>query len=162
MIAPVFPYIGVRGIDAWGAGGYGAPRDNGSRAHPGTDFITQQCPQPSHAIATMSGTVKHTGFVYVDDPKTEIDETILGTIHLDCGEFYLKYYYAKPSVHVGDHVNAGDTIGEAQSLIPFYREKDETRDDITDHVHFEVLVRDAKGNLVRADPMRYVSEITPL
>jgi len=159
MLAPVLPYLGVRGIDAWGAGGFGAPRDGGKRPHLGTDFITRQCPEKSLGIAVMDGVICHVGQVYGADENTVFQEETLGTIHIKSGDFYFKYYYAKALHEKGTKVYAGDTIGVAQTLIPLFREKDSSRDDITDHIHFEVHVRGADGEYTRVDPMRYVAEV---
>lgn len=114
IVPPVFPWRGTRTVDSWGAGGFGAPRDQGARQHWGLDFLGQ----PGDTIvASISGRVHSLGFMYADS-------TEMRNIHIDgTGEF--EHYHALEGyviAHVkeGDIVHVGDQIGVLQDVAGYW------------------------------------------
>jgi murein DD-endopeptidase MepM/ murein hydrolase activator NlpD len=124
---------GVRGIDAFGSGDFGARRDAGKRRHHGVDYVAAV---GAAVRAPISGQVSRLGYAYrgvggyrmieIVDPETKFTARVL---------------YVSPIVSVGDTVVAGEEIGAAQDLSGRYP-------GITNHVHVEL--RDARRRLVDA------------
>lgn len=109
-----------RGVDDFGSGAYGASR--GSRTHNGIDY----CAQPSSIVhALTGGEVTKLGYPYADNINFRYVQIT------DHEGFNWRYFYVKPSVEVGDKVNADDSIGFVQDLNTRYK-------GITPHVHLEV------------------------
>ncbi len=154
ILPPTLPYTGLRGIDAHGGGGYGAPR--GARAHGGLDFAAEpgQC-----VVSPIRARVSRIGIAYVDNPDTLMDESELASIHLrsigegvirDC--FWIKLLYALPlrTLRVGDVVPAGKIIAEAQDRVSFYSSKAMPA---VNHIHEEVRIWDPNvGNWIIVNP----------
>lgn len=129
-------HAGVRGVDAFGSGAFGAIRDAGKRDHHGVDYIAQ----PGAPVrAPISGEVTHIGYAYsgsnelrfveITDPATKTSARVL---------------YVAPSVTEGVIVAAGDDIGVSQDLGARYP-------GITNHVHVEL--RDADRRLIDASTL---------
>jgi murein DD-endopeptidase MepM/ murein hydrolase activator NlpD len=118
---------GVRGIDAFGSGNFGAVRDAGKRRHHGVDYVSEP---GAEVLAPLSGKVTRIGFAYsgredlqyveLVNPETQVSARVL---------------YVGPTVAEGDLVSAGDALGVAQDLTGRYP-------GITNHVHVEM--RDAQ------------------
>jgi murein DD-endopeptidase MepM/ murein hydrolase activator NlpD len=117
---------GVRGVDIFGSGTFGAIRDAGTRRHHGVDYVSQPGAQ---VLAPLSGKITRIGFAYsredlqyveIVQPQTQISVRVL---------------YVSPTVAKGDFVSAGDALGAAQDLTDRYP-------GITNHVHVEM--RDAR------------------
>jgi len=106
---PVFPFRGLRGVDGYGIGGFGAPRDEGQRRHEGTDYITvpgdvNLAPVPCKATAR--------GLAYPHNPKLPD----LHSLHLqglgDYENWHFKILYVKTASDVvGVEYEAGAPIG---------------------------------------------------
>jgi hypothetical protein len=129
LLVPVDPYRGVRGIDAWGAGGFGAPR--GGRRHPGIDLVTV----PGDIVrAPGSCRADRIGTVYAGSGLT--------FVHLSALEWHARLLYVAPSpdLMLNSNLTAGTPLGIAQDVAAYYRAQDPTREDITNHVHFEVFL----------------------
>lgn len=141
---PVSPYRGLRTIDAFGAGGYQAPR--GDHRHQGLDFRAEV---GDAVVAPCPCIVNHIGVAY---PGAD-----LGSIHLDgMGDFTpirLKLLYAMPRVDtiVGATFNAGDPIGTAQSVAGYWQSRHPERGEMQNHIHLEVEIDGRK-----VDPASYI------
>jgi peptidoglycan LD-endopeptidase LytH len=124
---------GVRGIDAFGSGGFGAVRDAGKRRHHGVDYVSEP---GAEVLAPLSGKITRIGFAYsgredlqyveLVNPETQVSARVL---------------YVSPTVAEGDLVSAGDALGVAQDLTGRYP-------GITNHVHVEM--RDAQRRWIDA------------
>ncbi len=125
----------VRGLDAYGSGAFGAPRDGGRRTHGGVDLVAA----PGQPVrAPIAGVVSRVGVVYAgpDDLRyVEIANAVTGV--------KARVLYVGAKVTPGRTVAAGDPIGRAQSLARRYP------GGITNHVHLEVV--DGRGG--RFDPL---------
>lgn len=122
----------IRGVDAYGSGKFGAPRDKGKRKHEGADFIVAA---GASVRAPLSGVVSDIGYAYADDATLRYVEIK----NLDRG-LRARVFYVDPAVKVGETVAAGDAIGKAESLATRYP------GGITSHVHLEM--HDAAGALL--------------
>jgi len=124
---------GVRGIDAFGSGDFGARRDAGKRRHHGVDYVATA---GAAVRAPISGEVSRLSYAYrgvggyriveIVDPETKLTARV---------------FYVAPTVAVGDVVVAGEEIGAAQDLGARYP-------GITNHVHVEL--RDSRRRLLDA------------
>lgn len=118
---------GVRGVDAFGSGRFGAVRDAGKRRHHGVDYVAR----PGAAVvAPLSGKVTRIGFAYSGREDFQYVEIVNPQTHLTA-----RVLYVAPTVTEGDVVSAGDVLGAAQDLTNLYP-------GITNHVHVEM--RDAE------------------
>lgn len=110
--------------DAYGAGGFGASRDGGTRKHAGVDYVAA----PGQSVgAPISGFVSKIGYAYPGDTTlryVEIDNPAL--------KLSARVFYVDPKVQPGDAVAIGHPIGTAQTLQAKYP------GGITDHVHLEL------------------------
>jgi peptidoglycan LD-endopeptidase LytH len=124
---------GVRGIDAFGSGNFGAVRDAGKRRHHGVDYVSEP---GAEVLAPLSGKITRIGFAYrgredlqyveIVNPETQVSARVL---------------YVSPTMAEGDLVSAGDALGVAQDLTARYP-------GITNHVHVEM--RDAQRRWIDA------------
>jgi murein DD-endopeptidase MepM/ murein hydrolase activator NlpD len=121
--------LGIRGLDDWGSGHYGAPR--GNRVHNGTDFI---CVPGQDVYAPITGKIVRVAYPYAGDLKWS-GCLIVG----DRTE--AKMFYMRLSRHiVGSFVEAGDVIGTAQNISNRYSSPD--REPMTPHVHLQIKMMD--------------------
>lgn len=120
------PYRGVRGVDKYGSGMFGASRDGGARMHLGRDYIALP---GDEALFPIHGVIEKVGVAYPDSP--------MGSIHLrGTGEHQglsMKVLYVKCDHPVGYIGKVGERLGEVQSLQSRYPS-------ITDHIHCELMV----------------------
>ena len=146
---PVFPYRGIRGIDASGGGGFGAPRGP-NRTHPGLDCITVP---GDHILALFAAPIARKGIAYTDDPSTPLDESDLGSLHLRSGRWWAQYLYLRPHRHLdtGDAVLAKDCIGIAQDRAQY------AKSDMTNHVHIRLKWLNDEGIWTLMDPALYLT-----
>lgn len=114
----------IRGCDKWGCGHFGASR--GNRKHNGVDIIWT-AGKPFHALT--QGVVTKLGYAYADDLSFRYVELT------DRVGARWRYFYVKPSVELGEEINAYEDIGVVQTLQNRYPE-------IVDHVHFEIIRAD--------------------
>ena len=124
---------GVRGIDAFGSGNFGAVRDAGKRRHHGVDYVSQP---GAEVLAPLSGKITRIGFAYSGREDLQYVEIINPETHLSA-----RVLYVSPTVAEGDLVSAGDVLGAAQDLTGRYP-------GITNHVHVEM--RDAQRRWIDA------------
>lgn len=151
LLVPVSPYRGLRGVDAHGGGGYGAPR--GSRIHKGLDFVARPL---DWGMSPLEGTVMRLGRAYVDNPETELDESDLRSIHIQSDTVWVKLLYVDPLpiLHVGSQVRAGMPIGHCQDRAKYVLNKD--LGEFTNHIHMEVRVINFQSEWVAVDPASLV------
>ena len=124
---------GVRGIDAFGSGDFGARRDAGKRKHHGVDYVATA----GQAVrAPISGEVARLGYAY----GRSSDLRVIEIANSDT-KYTARVLYVAPNVEVGDVVVAGQEIGAAQDLNGRYP-------GITNHVHIEL--RDERRRLLDA------------
>lgn len=146
LASPVLPFRGYRGLDAFGSGGYGAPRDGGARTHPGLDFIGLE---GDTGIAIMDAIVSQVGIAYPG--------STLGSIHLrgegDFGGLEAQILYGAPLAGVvpGLHVPQGAQISTVQNVAAYWEAKHPERGKMTPHVHLRL-----KRNGVVVDPTPYM------
>lgn len=113
---------GVRNVDAFGSGRFGASRDGGKRTHEGVDYIIA----PGAAVhSPISGEVARLGYAYAGD-KYRLVEIVNSETKMKA-----RVLYVAPQVKVGDVITAGQLIGVAQDL-------NERYPGITNHVHVEL------------------------
>lgn len=125
----------VRGVDAYGSGAYGTPRDGGRRTHHGVDFVAVA----GQAVqAPIAGIITRIGAAYAGQDTLQFVEISNPTTH-----YVARVLYVGPTVTRGMSVAAGDQIGIAQSLAARYPLG------ITNHVHVEFIGR--RG--ARLDPL---------
>lgn len=124
---------GVRGVDAFGSGDFGARRDAGKRTHHGVDYVAFV---GQKVRAPISGEVSRVGYAYRGIGGLRVVEIVNPET-----KFTARVLYVEPTVAVGDVVVAGEEIGAAQDLSGRYP-------GITNHVHVEL--RDARRRLLDA------------
>lgn len=129
IIPPVTPYRGTRGVDAYGGGGYNAPRDGGSRPHLGLDFVARP---DDKVVAPVGGVISHIGIAY--------EGSTLGSVHLTCndGQHCIKLLYVASGRKVGDVVRRGDLVGSAQNVAAYWELKSPRGGSMQNHVHLEL------------------------
>ena len=117
----------VRGIDVYGSGAFGAPRDGSRRTHHGVDLVAV----PGEAVrAPIAGMITRIGPAYAGQGRLQFVEIANPTTH-----YVARVLYVGPLVRQGVTVAAGDFIGTAQSLAERYPKG------ITNHVHVEFTGR---------------------
>jgi hypothetical protein len=149
-------------LDAYGFGGFGAPREHRGREvkHQGIDFITIP---GDRCVAPITGIYSHTGPVYTFDPS-------LRSLHIrGTGDFYpyqVVLYYVKPSpdLVIGAAVTQMDDIGGAQDVAGMWDARVKRLDEewarrivksgrkMTNHIHFELRMPDGQ----RLNPTAYL------
>lgn len=153
LLPPVSPFRGFRGIDAFGAGGFAAPRDGGSRPHAGVDLVAVS---GDLIVAPCALRISHIGIAYPDAD--------LASLHLDgiadASGFFLKLLYAKPGIDtiVGSEFSAGDSLGFAQSVAGYWMAQRPARGTMVNHVHLELREQlDGVAELHLLDPTPYLA-----
>lgn len=124
---------GVRGVDAFGSGVFGAVRDAGKRRHQGVDYVAAA---GAAVRAPISGRVTRLGYAYRGNTALRFVEIVNPDT-----KFSARLLYVSPSVAVGDEIVAGEEIGATQDISARYP-------GITNHVHVEL--RDANHRLIDA------------
>lgn len=117
----------ARGVDAYGSGAFGAPRDGGRRAHNGLDLVARR---GEPVRAPIAGVVSRVGFAYRGDPSlTYVEVTNPIT------RYTARILDVAPEVRPGGAVAAGEVIGRAQDLTRRYPAG------MVNHVHVEIIGR---------------------
>ena len=112
---------GIR-VDQAGDGNFGARRDGGLRGHRGVDYAV---PAGGIVWAPCSGRVGQYGYCYPDDYTFRFVR-----IQTDWAE--IRVLYVDPRVELGEKVEPGMILGEAQNIAGRYGPL------MTNHVHLEV------------------------
>jgi hypothetical protein len=144
---PVDPFRGFRGIDDFGAGGYGAPRmHHGKREeHLGLDCLAYV---GDDEVSPICGDIVHIGIAYPDSN--------LGSIHIQNERFKARLLYGKPlpTLIEGARVTGGDVIGVVQDVAGYHEAKQPGKH-MLNHVHMDLWVR-KEGLWVRTDPTPFL------
>jgi len=153
IVPLVRPYRGLRGMDSFGSGVFGASRDGGSRRHLGRDFIASL---DDEVVAPFRGTVVQIGRAYADAE--------LGSIHLQGDGEYAgwraKILYARADTGLYSRsLLPGDIIGYAQDVASYHKAKQPMiAGDMVNHVHFELWITEPRA----VDPMEFMPDNLPL
>lgn len=140
IVPPTKAFRGIRGVDSWGSGTFGASRDGGVRQHQGLDFIAAV---GDEIVAPITGTVVQIGRAYADAE--------LQSIHIEGdGDFTgwrAKLLYAAADVGLhGRYVTAGDPIGHAQDVAGYWKAKQPTHSgEMKNHVHLEIVITEPRA-----------------
>lgn len=140
---PNIPYRGTRSVDAWGAGGFGAPRfHKGKEAkHKGVDLVTI----PDDAIIAVAPGRIHIGLMYAHSMTLKYVNIIT-----DPYTFHVGYVLPFENIKEDMHVEQGDPIGHAQNISGYWWDRIQNIDEewtrrlkrsgarMTNHVHFGV------------------------
>ena len=120
---------GLRGVDAYGDGAYGASRDGGTREHLGIDFVGT--PGES-VVCPCRATLTWVGYAYPDSK-------VYRSIHLrslDEPDLLLTLLYVDPKDDKsGEEYMPGDAIGSLQNLQDRYPADALHPTPITPHTH---------------------------
>jgi len=154
ILPPVQPHRGFRSIDAWGGGGFGAPRikDGKNYPHKGLDCIS--VPGDTIIFPITARVWPPHGQAYTDGSCD------LRSIHLR-GEHQhdglrINLLYVKPSVLSDSHGKVGDPLGAAQDVAAYHQSHDPKRGPMTNHTHMELyILKDGVWQLV--DPGPYMA-----
>lgn len=123
MISPTGK--GIRRVDKWGRGTYGASRNSGKSKHDGTDYI---CEPGQNVVAPVGGLIVRESRPYGDQQWFwKYDGLIIENKCMVIQMFYLEPIRSL----IGQYVNAGDLIGIAQDISIKYP-------GMTPHIHLEV------------------------
>ena len=155
---PVRPHQGIRQPDAWGAGGFGAPRkrSNGERyRHPGIDLIGKLM---NEVVSPMTGVCVRLGRAYPDERPNEVDPSDLGSIHIlgrDAWDgFRAKILYVKPAsdMYLSKTVHRGHLIGTVQDRAELARVRNPNKGSMTNHIHLSLYYTEDGINWTIIDP----------
>ena len=153
----VMPYRGIRGLDGFGGGGFGAPRgrdDEGNpKTHTGLDFITIS--NDSIVCPFIEAEFERPGWAY----NWTRDLSLVILREVGGARRTARIYYLEPrhALTAGEHLSAGNRIGHAQDLAGAYdrmvRSRAKDGDEwaleklrigatITNHVHLGLFAAD--------------------
>lgn len=116
--------LNMRMPDDWGQGNFGASR--GSRTHNGVDLA---CWPDAILTSPVKGRVTKINNVYSDPDKSRY----LYVEVTDDDELRHRFFYVKPSVKVGEIVDADEPLGSVQDIRVAYSNS------MTPHVHYEII-----------------------
>ena len=115
----------IRGIDVWGQGKYGAPRDNGTRIHKGADFI---CIPGQDIVSPINGVVVREKIPY----STKSQGILFGGLLIKNSHCEITMFYFEPLKEVIKMpIIKGQVIGKAQDIGLRYP-------GIVPHVHLQI------------------------
>lgn len=153
IVLPVFPFRGLRGVDSWGAGGFGSPRDRGARKHNGLDFLGVP---GDRVVAPIGGRITSLGFMYASCPKMR-NIHITGTGDYDHYRAMAGYVEAAPGIRPDVIVRAGDVIGVLQDVSGYWAEQEPKRvGAMKNHLHLGLRI-----NGTYVDPAQYLPKDLP-
>ncbi|HEX6859041.1 MAG TPA: M23 family metallopeptidase [Caulobacteraceae bacterium] len=115
---------GMRAVDHYGYGYFGASRDGGTREHAGVDY---RATAGQDVKAPISGYVTKIGYAYSGDTNLKFVE-----IRNPALRYKARVFYVNPKVSEGESVHLGDVIGTMHTL------QDKYPEGMTDHVHLEL------------------------
>lgn len=147
LLPPTVPYRGTRGVDAFGAGGFNAPRsrDGISYGHKGLDFLAD----PGDIIITPLP-------CFILTPGRAYSGSNLGSIHLEgIGEWRgykakLLYVAQDTTIAYGQGSLAGGFLGRAQDVAAYHEANAGDGRKMKNHVHFELY---KGGELIDPTPL---------
>lgn len=166
LLHPVVPFRGYRTIDAWGAGGFGAPRvkrrasGNGKLyTHKGLDCLANL---GDHVIWPCEAEVVRFGRAYPDEAPGRADPSDLGSIHLrgrgELRPLRIKLLYLAPApfVVVGRRGVPGNILGIAQDRAAYARAQNPARGPMMNHVHIELYWVEPGEKPLLLNPSHYI------
>ncbi len=157
LVWPTRPFRGVRGIDAWGGGGFNAPRvksKGGERityGHKGLDLTAKP---DDGLVYPCDAKVIRIGRAYRDED--------LGSLHLratgELAPLRIKFLYVGPRVmlKVGSEGKKGTVLGYVQDRADMAFRHDPSRGPMTNHVHIELWWEAHGEEPVLLDPGKYL------
>jgi hypothetical protein len=119
ILPPVFPFRGLRDVDSWGSGAYGAPRDEGARSHLGLDFLGKP---GDTVVASIGGRIGTLGFMYATSPKMR-NIHIIGTGEYDHYSILVGYVEAASDIEPDTIIRVGEIIGLLQDVSAYWAEQ---------------------------------------
>jgi len=135
---------GIRKIDAFGSGQYGALR--GDRLHQGTDY---ECEPGQLVFSPIDGTIVREARPYPDGDYSGV--LIQGK------QVAVKLFYFLPDKKlIGKNVKAMDIIGRAQDISLRYGQG------MTPHIHLEIVSIDPELFILVKDPLAGTSGRYPI
>lgn len=152
LLPPVSPYQGTRGIDDFGAGGFGAPRtrDGAARPHKGLDF--RGSPGDPVVFPLDARVWPPSGQAYTDGTCN------LRSIHLLGEGAFLGLravvLYVSPGVGDDLHGKRGDPLGTLQDVAA-YHEGHEPGKHMQNHCHTEIYEL-VNGVWMLRDPTKFI------
>jgi len=154
LAPPVRPFVGLRGLDGFGGGGYDAPRMDASGQHYGHRGLDFRADVGAAIVAPCPCIVQAIGIAYLGSD--------LASLHLDgIGEFAdlsLKLLYVKPhpDVITSAVFATGDPLGIAQAVAGYWQARHPERGLMQNHLHLELRIHEASGERL-VDPTGYFS-----
>lgn len=159
MTPPVVPYRGTRGLDAFGGGGYGAPRSKACKdksptcpackgtgrihySHKGLDFVSKP---GDGCVFPFSGIITQYGWAYIINGP-------MRSIHIrgvdEYADFSVKILYVAllDTLKLGYRGEMKAPLGLAQNISEYHNAVGK----MVNHVHYELRL---KGELI--DPTPY-------
>lgn len=154
IVPPCFPYAGTRGVDAWGAGGFLAPRDAGARQHYGLDFLGKP---KTTIVAVIAGTIGELGFMYADSPEMR-NIHIIGTGEFEHYTALLGYVVpGEVGIKPGMPVAQGAPVGFLQDVAAYWKARRPTHPgEMQNHCHLGL-----KCNGTWVNPSHYLPTDLP-
>ena len=135
ILWPVAPYQGLRGVDAWGAGGFGAPREGKDDGHPGVDAVGKP---GDRLIQPIPGQLFHIGIAYPGET--------LGSIHIKgigiYADWRIKLFYASTKMPRYSMLGQGFALGEVQDRALLATRRNPKRGPMINHVHLGLWIDD--------------------
>lgn len=153
---PIVPYRGLRGVDDFGDGAYGAPRstDGRPRYHRGLDIRANP---KDDCVAPFAGRIVTVGRAYADPACDLRSIHILGTGSFD--GFKLLILYAKPITLVQHNgfdgwVKQGERIAVVQDVAAHHERRAGGERKMNGHIHVELRRTEGKRWVI-VDPTPY-------
>lgn len=101
---------GTRGVDVWGQGRYGAPRDGGKRIHKGADFV---CIPGQDIVSPINGVVVREKIPY----STKSHGVLFGGLLIKNSHCEITMFYFEPLREIlRMPITKGQVIGKAQDI----------------------------------------------
>ncbi|WP_299077891.1 M23 family metallopeptidase [uncultured Paraglaciecola sp.] len=128
----------LRGVDAYGNGAFGAPRNGSHPTHRGVDYAAAA---GSQVLSPVKGRVTKHGYPYADALEFRYLEITDGALNRH------RFFYTNPMVEVGELVHEGDIIASVQNISGRY--KSSKKNPMVNHVHYEII--DERGIYLNPD-----------
>lgn len=150
LLPPVVGRADTRQIDDFGFGGFGSPRNGGSRTHKGLDF----CGDPGAAVQFPldAKITPASGWAY-PDPSAKLRSVHLLGVAAYAG-LKVKLLYVAPGLEDGMTGHAGDLLGTLQDVAAYHGSR-RSGLKMINHTHFE-LYELVNGVWDLRNPIRYL------
>lgn len=117
-----------RGVDAYGSGEFGAPRNGSHPTHRGEDYAALP---GSQLLSPIRGRVTKHGYPYRDDLTFQYIEVTDGDLNRH------RFFYTYPLVELGELVHEGDILATVQNISGRYQSSNKTP--MANHIHYEII-----------------------